>query len=98
MLNLHRTLYKISPLLYYINPRSVLEARAPLATQGVRGKGLRLLEPLDRDPNSGVTSTSTGDAIDDVPASNGRPPMGLDGGVCWCVRGKIFPVLLQLFV
>ena len=90
MLNLRRNLYKISPLLYYINPRSV--------TLGVRGKEFRLRESLDRDPNSRVTSTLTGDAFDDVPASSGVPPMGLDGGVCWCVRGKIFTVLLQLFV
>ena len=73
-------------------------AEAPLATLGVRGKEFRLRESLDRDPNSRVTSTLTGDAIDDVPASSGVPPMGLDGGVCWCVRGKIFTVLLQLFV
>ncbi len=72
------------------------DAEAPLATRGVRR--FRLLQPLPRDPNSGVTSTLTGDAIDDVPASSGVPPMGLDGGVCWCVRGKIFTVLLQLFV
>ena len=61
-------------------------AEAPLATLGVRGKEFRLRESLDRDPNSRVTSTLTGDAVDDVPASSGAPPMGMDGGVCWCVE------------